>query len=284
LSDASLAWITGGHGLIGNQLVQLASQFAPNIIPRPVGREQIDLLDFDAVTALFRAQRPGWIIHCAALSQYAMCEANPEFAHKANVGMTRHLLTLARDIPFIFFSTDLIFDGDKGNYVEEDPPRPLSVYGRTKADAEDLVRRHPTHLIVRISLTGGHSPRGNRGFNEEMKNAWRAGKTLNLFTDEFRCPASADIIARAVWELIIKNARGTFHLCGAERLSRFEIGRLLALRHPAPNPKINATSRKTYEGPPRPPDTSMNCAKAQRLLSFELPSFSDWLANDTTGF
>ena len=198
--------------------------------------------------------------------------------------MTRHLLDLACDIPFIFFSTDLVFDGNKGNYVEQDLPRPLSVYAQTKASAEDLVRRHPQHIIVRISLTGGRSPSGNRGFNEEMKNAWRAGKTLNLFTDEFRCPASADVIARAVWELVSQGARGTFHLCGAERLSRFEIGQILASKHPLLTPKINAASRSTYQGPTRPPDTSMNCAKAQALLSFELPRFSEWLARDTSGF
>ena len=252
--------------------------------PRPVGREQVDLLNFDAVTALFRNERPALLIHCAALSQYARCEADPDFARKANVEMTHHLLNVAHDIPFVFFSTDLIFDGVKGNYVEQDQPRPLSIYGQTKAAAEDLVRNHPAHTIVRISLTGGHSPRGNRGFNEEMKNAWRAGKTLNLFTDEFRCPASADVIARATWELVNNNARGTNHLCGTERLSRYQIGQLLAAKHPDLNPGINATSRKTYQGPPRPPDTSMNCAKAQRLLSFELPRFSDWLAQNTTGF
>jgi dTDP-4-dehydrorhamnose reductase len=277
-------WITGGHGLIGNQLVQLAPKSIPGFTPRPVGREQVDLLNFDAVAALFRKERPALLIHCAALSQYAVCETGPDFAHKANVEMTRNLLNLAREIPFVFFSTDLIFDGLKGNYIEEDTPRPLSVYGKTKAAAEHLVRNHPFHTILRISLTGGHSPRGNRGFNEEIKNAWHAGKTLNLFTDEFRCPASADVIARATWELINNKVRGTFHLCGAESLSRYEIGRLLAAKHPDLNPKINATSRSTYQGPPRPPDTSMNCAKAQRLLSLELPHFSDWLAQDTTGF
>ena len=244
----------------------------------------MDLLNFDAVTSLFSKEWPALLIHCAALSQYALCEAEPAFAHKTNVEMTRHLLELARDIPFIFFSTDLVFDGSKGNYVEEDSPRPLSVYGHTKAAAEDLVRNHPQYTIVRISLTGGHSPSGNRGFNEEMKNAWRAGRTLNLFTDEFRCPASADIIARALWELISQSARGTFHLCGSERLSRFQIGQLLASKHPHLDPKINPTSRASYEGPPRPPDTSMNCARAQSLLSFQLPRFSDWLARDTTGF
>lgn len=284
MSHSHLAWITGAGGLIGNELVKTAPHFAPQFIPRGLGRKQVDLLDFEAVAALFRLERPVLIIHCAALSQFTTCEADPVLAKKANVEMTAHLLALASDIPFVFFSTDLIFDGLKGTYIEEDAPNPLSIYGRTKAAAEDVVRQHPQHTIVRISLTGGHSPRGNRGFNEEMKNAWRAGKSLNLFTDEFRCPSSADVISRAVWELVNKNARGTFHLCGAERLSRYDIGHLLAAKHPDLNPKIVSSSRKDYHGPPRPPDTAMNCAKAQNFLSFELPRFSDWLALDKSGF
>lgn len=150
--------------------------------------------------------------------------------------------------------------------------------------AEEAVRQHSNHAIVRISLTGGHSPRGNRGFNEEMKNAWRDGKTLNLFADEFRCPSTADVVARAVWELALNSATGTYHLCGSERLSRFQIGELLAAKHPELSPKINATSRKDFHGMARPPDTSMDCTKIQRILSFKIPRFSDWLADDNTGF
>jgi dTDP-4-dehydrorhamnose reductase len=117
-----------------------------------------------------------------------------------------------------------------------------------------------------------------------MKNAWRAGKSLNLFVDEFRCPTAAPIVARAVWELVAKSAAGTFHLCSPEKVSRYELGRLLAERHPELNPKIIAGSRKDYQGPPRPRDTSLNCAKVQRLLTFPLPRFADWFREDTTGF
>jgi dTDP-4-dehydrorhamnose reductase len=284
LNDYPVVWITGANGLIGNELVRCAKQFAPQFSARGLSRSDADLIDFPAVEALFRRERPRQIIHCAALSNNVICEGEPALAQKQNVQVTRYLLDLASDIPFLFFSTDLVFDGSKGNYLEEDTPNPLSVYGRTKLAAEDVVRTHPQHAIVRISITGGHSPRGNRGFNEEMKNAWRAGKTLNLFTDEFRCPSTADVIARAVWELVNRNAFGTFHLCGAERLTRHRLGELVANKHPELNPKITATSRKEYRGAPRPPDTSMNCAKAQAVLSFEIPRFSDWLARNTTGF
>ena len=284
MNGSPLVWITGATGLIGSELVRSAPRIAPNFLARGLSRADVDLLDTETLSRLFRNEKPHAIIHCAAMAQSGQCDANPDAANRINVELTRFLAELAAEIPFIFFSTDLVFDGEKGNYVEEDAARPLSVYGTTKAKAEDEVRRHTQHLILRLSLTGGHSSSGNRGFNEEIKNAWSSGKALNLFVDEHRCPSSSDVISRAVWELFLKGARGTFHLCGSERLSRYEIGQSLATKHPELNPRINATSRKDYKGPPRPRDTSMNCAKAQRLLSFEIPRFSAWLAQDCTGF
>jgi dTDP-4-dehydrorhamnose reductase len=283
LTERPLVWITGARGLIGNELVRSAPECAPQLNARGLTRQAVDLLDEQAVAGLFARERPGLIIHCAAVSRNPICEAEPKLAHRTNVGVTKLLVELAADIPFLFFSTDLVFDGTKGGYVEEDAPNPLSVYAETKVLAEEAVRKHSQHIIARISLTGGKSPTGDRGFNEEMKNAWRAGKTLSLFIDEYRCPGSADVIARAVWELASKNARGTFHLCFAERLSRYDIGHALAAKHPELNPRIIAGSRKEYTGPPRPADTSMNCAKV-RLLSFQLPRFREWLAADQTGF
>jgi dTDP-4-dehydrorhamnose reductase len=194
-----------------------------------------------------------------------------------NVEVTEHLAHLAADIPFVFFSTDLVFDGRKGNYSENDAPNPLSVYAETKVAAERVVLANPRHTVVRTSLNAGVSPAGHRAFNEQMRAAWEGGETLTLFTDEFRCPIPAVVTARAVWELVQRDTPGLYHLVGAERLSRWEIGRLLAKRWPTLNPKMRAGSLQDYPVAPRSADTSLNCAKAQALLSFSLPKFSQWL-------
>jgi len=165
--SGKLVWVTGAGGLIGSELVRSASEWAGDLQPRGLSHAEIELLDFPGVERLFRAERPGAIIHCAAVSRSVVCESEPSFARRTNVEATRVLLDLAAEIPFIFFSTDLVFDGEKGDYVEEDSPNPLSVYGETKMAAEEIVRRHPRGCIVRISLTGGHSPKGDRGFNEK---------------------------------------------------------------------------------------------------------------------
>jgi dTDP-4-dehydrorhamnose reductase len=111
-----------------------------------------------------------------------------------------------------------------------------------------------------------------------MRRTWQAGQTLRLFTDEFRSPIAAEKTARAVWELAARSQPGLYHLAGSERLSRWQIGQLLAARWPQLKPRIEPGSLKEYHGAPRAPDTSLNCAKAQQLLSFPLPGLTQWLA------
>ncbi len=273
-----VVWITGAGGLIGNHLVQTAPQSAPQFQIVALTQPILDLTDRAAVRTEFARQRPAIIIHCAAMSRSPECQAQPQLARRVNVEAAAHLAELAAEIPFVFFSTDLVFDGRKGNYVETDAVNPLSIYAETKVAAESMVCRLPHHLIIRSALNGGISPTGDRGFNEQLRLAWQRGQAANLFTDEFRSPIPAVVTARAVWELVQCAAAGTFHLAGAARLSRLEIGRLLAARHPELRPQIIAGSLKDYSGAPRPADVSLDCGKVQRLLSFPLPALSDWLA------
>jgi dTDP-4-dehydrorhamnose reductase len=247
---------------------------------RVIGLERsgLDLLDWRAVNERFEREQPGLVIHCAALSKSPACQANPLLARKINVEATARLAELACSIPFIFLSTDLVFDGRGGDYREEDPVNPLSVYAETKAEAEAAILSNPLHTVVRTSLNGGVSPTRDRGFNEEMQGAWKEGKTLTLFTDEFRCPIPALVTARGLWEMAAKRMTGLYHLAGSEKLSRWEIGRLLASRHAELNPRIQPGSLKNYAGPPRSPDTSLNCEKLAGELSFPLPGLTSWLA------
>jgi dTDP-4-dehydrorhamnose reductase len=278
--DKRFVWVTGAGGLIGNYLVQLAPQYAPQFETVGLIRSQLDLLDFAAVRAAFHAQPPAAIIHCAAMSKSPDCQADPDLAWKVNVDTTKVLADLAAEIPFVFFSTDMVFDGQKGNYEESDPVHPLSVYAETKVAAEQIVLANPRHAVVRTSLNGGTSPTGDRGFNEQIRLAWQAGQTLNFFRDEFRSPIPAVVTAQATWELLQKNQTGLFHVAGTERMSRAQIGTVLAARWLQLNPKYQIGSLKEYHGAPRPPNTSLNCAKAQAQLCFPLPGLTSWLSEN----
>ena len=278
--NQQFVWITGANGLIGNYLAQTAPRFAPHWCVRALTRDQLDLLDSDAVRREFQKDKPQLVIHCAAVSTVAAAQSNPDLARRVNVEVTKLLAELAADIPFVFFSTDLVFDGRKGDYTETDAENPLHLYGETKAAAEQIVLRNPRHTVVRTSLNGGLSRAGNRGFNEDLRIAWQAGRGMNLFTDEFRCPIFARETARAVWELVNQKRIGLFHVAGAEKLSRWQIGQLIAARWPQLNPKITPVLAANFPGPPRALDTSLNITKVQKVLSAPLPGLTAWLATN----
>ncbi len=247
--------------------------------PIPSGKIHcLDLTDFDAVRRAFQSDSPQLIIHCAAISTIAGAQANLALARRVNVEVTKLLAELAAEIQFIFFSTDLVFDGRKGNYLETGATHPLHIYGETKLAAEEIVLKNPRHLVVRTSLNAGDSRAGNRSFNEQMRLALQAGQGMTLFTDEFRCPIPAVETARAVWELANKSCAGLFHVAGAEKLSRWQIGQLLVKRRPELAGKITAGSTRDFPGPPRALDTSLDISKVQKVLSVPLPGLTGWLA------
>ena len=273
------AWITGSNGLIGNYLVQTAPVGAPNFRVRALTRADFDLLDFSKVETEFLQAKPQLLIHCAAISTVGDAQKNPELARRVNVAVTRFLAELAHDLPFVFFSTDLVFDGRQGHYSETDATNPLHVYGETKLAAEEIVLKNPRHLVVRTSINGGVSPSGNRAFNEQLRRLLReAGQGMTLFTDEFRNPIPAVETARAVWELVQKHCAGLYHVAGAEKLSRLEIGKLLVKRWPEVTAEIKSGSAKDFPGPPRALDTSLDIAKVQKVLTRPLPGLGEWLA------
>lgn len=272
------AWVTGANGLIGNYIAQTARQFGPQWRLRALTRAQFDLLDFGAVEREFKTDRPELVIHCAAISSVAEAQNNPALAKKVNIQVTQCLAELASDVQFLFFSTDLVFDGRKGNYNETDAPNPLHVYGETKVASEQIVLNNPRHLVLRTSINGGISAAGNRGFNEQLWQAFESRRGMTLFTDEFRCPIFAGETARAVWQLAGQKCAGIVHVAGAERLSRFQIGQLLLHRRPQINSVIQPGLAKDFPGPPRALDASLDISKAQKLLPQPLPGLSQWLA------
>lgn len=274
-------WVTGAGGLIGSALMRSSARPAGW---RVVGltRGELELTDVAAVEARFRADEPQVLVHCAAMSRSPQCQAEPDLAWRWNVEVTGLLAGLFAGRRMLFLSTDLVFDGTEGGYREEAVVRPLSRYAETKVAAEGLVLRDPRHLVVRTSLNHGDSPGGDRAFNEEMERAWAQGRRLKLFVDEFRSPIPAEGTARALWDLARLEVGGILHVAGGERLSRWEIGQLLAGGRGAACP-MEPGSLKEYVGPPRAPDTSLDSGRAERLLGYRLPRYGEWVRSQRTG-
>lgn len=168
------------------------------------------------------------VIHTAAMVSPDACEKDPSMARAVNVEGTKEVARWAeaRGARMVYFSTDLVFDGKRGGYKEEDAPGPLNVYGRTKLEAEGEVARICTRgVIVRLALSYGPTLGARGDWTLAMRRDLKEGRTLRLFTDQFRSPAYVGDTAEAVFLLARDGANGIYHLGGGERISRYGFGR-----------------------------------------------------------
>jgi dTDP-4-dehydrorhamnose reductase len=223
--------ITGASGFVGENLAERFAGESKLVLAygqqRPRARAEktvsVDLSVRDDFSRAFGDLLADVVIHTAAMVSPDLCERNPSEAHAVNVEGTREIALWAeeRGAKMIYFSTDLVFDGDKGWYGEEDAPAPLNVYGRTKLEGEDQVLRHCTRgVVVRLALSYG-TTRGARGdWTLSMRRALGRGETLHLYTDQFRTPAYVGDTAEAVFRLALSGRNGIYHMGGAERISR----------------------------------------------------------------
>jgi dTDP-4-dehydrorhamnose reductase len=225
---------------------------------------QVDLADKDSVAAAFREAKPNVILHSGALTSVADCYKDADRARRVNTLGSATLAELADEaaIRLVFVSTDLVFDGRRGGYREEDAVAPLSTYGRTKAAAEQTVLPHAGALVVRVPLLFGPSLVGRPTFFDQQTAALREGRPIALFHDEWRTPLDYRTAALALIALLETDFTGLLHIGGPERLSRLEMGqRLAAFLCCDPSPIVAVSRDGTPAAEPRPCDTSLDSSR-----------------------
>jgi dTDP-4-dehydrorhamnose reductase len=282
--------VTGASGQLGGYLLrELAGRSIETIAWSGsclgsrfgVGLLSVDLADRNAVAAAFRQVRPDVVIHAAALARVSDCFHNPERARLVNTQGSALLAELAAEsgVRVVYISTDLVFDGNRGNYTEDNLPSPVSVYGRTKADAERVVLSTPRNLVVRVSLLFGPSVNGRASFFDEQVLAARNGKPITLFADEWRTPVSIPIAAFALAELAQSEVTGILHLGGPEKMSRLEMGqRLAAILGVDPSFIRSIRRDQAAMDEPRPRDTSLDSSRWLALFpNHRWPAFEETL-------
>ncbi len=222
--ETALAAVRRGH-----QVIAIGGSRMPEI--PGVGRTlQADLTEpQQAIETLLLNEFPDAIINCAGVPTMEACDAAPEKAEKLNAGLPRFLAMMANHLSgrLVHVSTDMVFDGDKGNYEHTDKPIPLNLYGQTKLMAEkDVLQFGKNHAVaLRVPVISGNTPAGDKSLHERLLVQWSAGKTTPLFTDEIRQPVSASNLGDVLVELCERsNLSGVYHWAGAEALSRHEIG------------------------------------------------------------
>jgi dTDP-4-dehydrorhamnose reductase len=243
--------------------------------------QPVDLADAGRVADAFRLARPDAVIHAAALSSMAACYQDPDRARRVNTEGTAVLAGLAdrAGIRFVYVSTDLVFDGTRGGYHEEDLPAPVSVYGRSKADAEPAALACRRGLVARVSLMFGPTLVGRPSFFDEQIAALTEQRPVTLFADEWRTPLGYATAAKALVELLSADVTGVLHVGGPERLSRLEMGQRLAAFLGADASVIRARRRADVPlTEPRPCDVSLDSSRwRQRFPGLPWPTWDEAL-------
>jgi dTDP-4-dehydrorhamnose reductase len=233
--------IIGASGQVGTELTrELSSQGAAEILrttrtPRE-GWLHLDLTTLrspaEAATAL-DPLAPDLILCAGAMTFVDGCEDRPQDAFLANAHGPSALASYARSrgIPFVYFSSDYVFDGSEatpGPYRESAPPNPLSVYGASKLQGERAVLRvYPDALVLRTSWVYGADAAG-KNFISTLVRQLRAGQRMRVPSDQISTPTYNRDLAQIALQLAAAGSSGIVHVTGPDLISRLDLARTIA--------------------------------------------------------
>jgi dTDP-4-dehydrorhamnose reductase len=237
-SDRSLL-IVGGSGFIGQHLAEAArTSWKVHVADQSLqgsgdSLHPIDITNTEGVRRLCAEIRPSAVVNLAAISDIDRCEREPSQAKAVNIqGAESVAAECARlGSRLVFLSSAAVFDGLKHGYKEDDPPKPLSIYGQTKAEAEKAIRQVlPSAVVMRPALVLGYShSKGTNALLNKWVDRWSQGKPVTVPSEEYRNPIDAPALAKIILFLAEHPAsNGVYHVGALDSVSRNEIAQKVA--------------------------------------------------------
>ena len=276
-------FLTGSKGQVGFELNKKLSALGSVIA---TDREELDLCNPKAIRQFIDEVKPNIIINPAAYTAVDKAESESDLAYQINVTAPQVLAEKAAelDIPFIHFSTDYVFDGlKKEAYIESDITNPQSVYGKTKCEGEDKVRKYPKHIILRTSwVFGSHGS----NFLKIILRLIADKESLSIVGDQWGSPASSSMLSDVTFkivETIFKNKNfkdyGTYHVTNDGETNWYGYASLIASEAMKLNLKVKCKADHihpilTSEYPTaakRPLNSRLNTDKLKKTFMLELP-------------
>jgi dTDP-4-dehydrorhamnose reductase len=263
--------ITGASGLMGWPLYsRLKEKFevigAFHHSPKP-GLVFLDLLKPKQVNAFVQQFQPDVLFHLAALTDVDRCEREPLAAKAVHVEGTKNVVQAVQkqDCRLVYFSTDFVFDGKKGNYSENDSTHPINVYGSTKLEGEKIVQSLDNRVIVRTT-TPYSSQLGSKKFVGTVIERLSKGESVSAFSDLIRSPTLVENISDCMESLLLKKFTGILNVAGSTSLSMLEaaleVARVFSFDPSLVRESLSSSVRLDA---PRPLNTSLDVSHAARL-------------------
>ena len=285
LSPETSVLITGASGALGwvlaRRLARVCSvtctYFSHERVPDGVRPVHMDLRDPMSIARALGVERPQVIVHAAAMTNPDECERDPAAAIAVNRLGSAVVAELACQLGSraVYISTDLVFDGKRGGYGEEDEARPVSVYGRSKMEAERAFLKSvsrgtvPAPAVIRSSLIYGWGSPASGTFFSGLYTTLKRGDGMSLFTDQMRNPVLEDDLAEAVLLAVEYDLEGIYHAGGPEAVSRLEFGRAVCEVFGFDDGLLEPIAMKDFDYiADRPLDSTLNISKLAGACGF----------------
>lgn len=286
--------ITGANGFVGYYVTKLLLEKEYEVIATGRGECRLpfsnntqfsyfdmDFTDADSVMSVFKKTLPDVIVHSGAMSKPDECELNKEKAWNINVQGTIFLLEEAEKLkaPFLFVSTDFVFDGEKGMYTEDDIPKPVNYYGETKLAAEKKVMAYSgLWSIVRTVLVYGKPLTGRDNLLTIVKSKLEKGEEYYVVSDQLRTPTYVEDLSQGIFSVLEKKAEGIFHISGEGVTTPYEMACKTALMLGYNVSLIKEVTAENFSQPAkRPLKTGFTIQKAKSVLDYHPVSFDEGL-------
>jgi len=232
--------VTGANGMLGQRTINFYNAIenvqlmGTSVEEEPVFNDvdyiSCDLSDRDEIKKIISDFCPDFIVNAAAFTNVDLSESEKELAWKINVKGVEYLAEGARiiDAHLIHISSDYIFDGKNGPYSETDKPNPIGYYGRTKLASENALKISGCiNTVLRTNVLYGIAD-SRPDFVRWVVNSVRAGKQINIVTDQVNNPTFIDDLVQAINRIIEFRKQGVFNIGGREFLARFEFTEKIA--------------------------------------------------------
>ena len=229
--------VLGGSGLIGNALLKnyknefdiLTTFYKNHISIKNVRSFQYSFPnDLNNLRELLEKEKPDVLVNTMGYSNIDFCELNKSDTEMLHVEVTEKICKLCENIGTkqIFISSDYVFDGEKGNYSEDDVPNPVNYYGLSKLKAEQLILKNPINTVIRTSVIYDWDYRA-RFFNSVIKNL-QNNQEINATTDVYNSVTFLDNLVESIFKVITLNQNGIFHVVDSACVNRFEFAEMIA--------------------------------------------------------
>ena len=264
--------ITGGSG-------QLAKEFAAYFDEHhySYGTPQegdLDITDPGQIERVVETEHPDVLINCAAYNQVDLAEDDCDKVFKVNSDAVGSLASICRQrsIFLVHFSSDYVFDGQKGSpYTEDDKPSPLNVYGASKLKGEEnLKRRTKDYLIFRLSWVFGNGP---MNFLFKLSQWARQNNQLKIASDEISVPTYTQDVVRVTLGALDKGLKGLYHLTNSGFCSRYEWAKYYFQKKDEKKDIVPVPMASFDLKAQRPPFSAMDNRKIAKELGIEIPSW-----------